>query len=79
MPPLPGLSFHMLVECLFSRFTLGESESMADAFVSVVVIAILHVELLSTAHSIAHLWGTPGRREVSVYNYLFLSHTRKQA
>lgn len=38
---------------------------MGDAFVVVVVEAILHVHVLSTAHTIAHLWEAEERRDIS--------------
>lgn len=40
----------------YSRFTQAESQSLANALIGVVVIAIVHVQLLSTADSIPHLF-----------------------
>ncbi len=45
--------------CRHSRFTQAESRSLADALISVVVVAIVHTQLISTANSIPHLWRVP--------------------
>lgn len=65
----------MLVERL-SAFShkVSQSESVGDPLVGVVVIAILHVQLLATAQTVAHLWGAPQNKEISQYSMFSVSH-----
>lgn len=66
-----------LSEC-HSRYTQGESGSLSDALVGVLVVAVLHVQLLSTAHTVAHLWRAPQEKKqnkTKLYNCIHTPFT----